>query len=164
MQQPTARTYVLNIVLGFVPDLIVAWAVMRLTDNEWSSFWITLVALQAIYFFFWFKQALWSWLLFWIIGKWQMARYLENFFIESRFPPPDEYTIDLEDYFSGMVANEELDCDVRIRAAFENGTCNRMKVSQRYSMVMQINSASKIALKRYAKLAARFNVSPATER
>jgi hypothetical protein len=34
---------------------------------------------------------------------------------------------------------------------------NGMKVSRRYSMVMQLNSVSKIALRRYAKLAARFN-------
>jgi hypothetical protein len=144
-------------ILAFVPDLVVAWAAMRLTDNEWSSFWITLVALQALYFFFWFKQALWGWLLFWLIGKRQMARYLENFFIESRFPPPDEYIKDLDDYFTGMVANEELECDTRIRAAYENGTLNGMKVSRRYSMFIQLNSASKIALKRYAKLAANFS-------
>jgi hypothetical protein len=129
---------------------------MRLTDSGWSGFWITLLALQAIYFFFWFKQALWGWLLFWIVGKRQLARHLENFFIESRFPAPGRYTIDLDDYLSGLVANEELDCDTRLRAAYENGTLNGLKVSRRYSMVLQLNSASKIALKRYAKLAARF--------
>jgi hypothetical protein len=144
-----------------VPDLLVAWAVMRLTDNEWSSFWITLVALQAIYFFLWFKQALWGWLLFWIVGKRQSAPYLENFFIENRFPPPDEYTLDLDDYLSGITFNEELDCNTRIRAAYENGALDGMKISRRYSMVMQLNSASKIAFRRYAKLAARFNVSTA---
>ena len=92
--EPKVHTYVLNVILAFVPDLVVAWAAMRLTDSGWSGFWITLLVLQAIYFFFWFKQALWGWLLFWIIGKRQMARYLENSFIESRFPPPDEYTLE----------------------------------------------------------------------
>ena len=53
--------------------------------------------------------------------------------------------------------NEEIDCDIRIRAAYENGTLNGMKISRRYSMVMQLNSASNIALRRYAKLAAKFN-------
>jgi hypothetical protein len=157
--EPKVHTYVLNVILAFVPDLVVAWAAMRLTDSGWSGFWITLLVLQAIYFFFWFKQALWGWLLFWIIGKRQMARYLENSFIESRFPPPDEYTLDLDDYFSGMVANKDLDCDTRIRAAYENGSLYGMKVSRRYSMVMQLNFASKIAFRRYAKLAARFNTS-----
>ena len=154
--EPKVHMYVLNMVLAFVPDLVVAWAAMRLTDNEWSSFWIALIALQVIYFFFWLKQALWGWLLFWLIGRRQTAHYLENYFIESHFPPPDEYTIDIDDYFSGMVANDGLDCDTRIRAAYENGTLNGMKASRRYSMVMQLNSASKIALTRYKQLAARF--------
>jgi hypothetical protein len=158
---PTVRTYALNIVLALVPDLVVAWAAMRLTDSGWSGFWITLLALQAIYFFLWFKQALWGWLLFWIVGKRQSARYLENFFIENRFPPPDQHTLDLEDYLSGITSNEELDCNTRIRAAYENGGLDGMKISRRYAMVIQLNSASKIALKRYAKLAARFNVRPA---
>jgi hypothetical protein len=71
--------------------------------------------------------------------------------------PPDKYTLDLDDYFSGMVSNEELDCNTRIRAAHEEGALNGMKTSRRYSMVLQLNSASKIALRRYAKIAARFN-------
>jgi hypothetical protein len=149
--EPKVHTYVLNVILAFVPDLVVAWAVMRLTESGWSGFWITLLALQAIYFFFWLKQALWGWLLFWIIGRQQMARYLENFFIESRFPPPDNYTLDLDDYFSGIVANKELNCDTRISAAYENGTLNGMKVSRRYSLVMQLNSASKIAFRQLRK-------------
>src|SRR5947209_1768269 len=155
--EPKVHTYVLNFILAFVPDLVVAWAAMRLTDNGWFGFWITLLALQGIYFFFWLKQALWGWLLFWIIGRQQMARHLENSFIERRFSPPDEYTLDLDDYFSGTVTNEELNYDTRIRAAYENGTLNGMKASRRNSMVMQLNSASKIAFRRYAKLAASFN-------
>lgn len=154
--EPKVHTYILNMLLAFVPDLVVAWAAMRLTDNEWATFWIAIITLQAIYFFFWFKQALWGWLLFFLIGKRQLARNLENFFIEARFPPPNEYTLDLDDYLSSMVANEELNCETRIRAAYENGTLNGMKASRRYSLVVQLNSASKLAMKRYERLAARF--------
>jgi hypothetical protein len=46
----TARTYTLNILLAFVPDLIVAWIAASLTDSGWSGFFITLLVLQAIYF------------------------------------------------------------------------------------------------------------------
>jgi hypothetical protein len=81
---------------------------------------------------------------------------LENFFIESRFPAPDKYTHDLDDYLSGMIINEDLDSDARIRASYESGTLNGMKVSRRYALVMQLNSASKIALNRYRKIANRF--------
>jgi len=58
--EPQARTYFLNAVLVFVPDLVVGWAAARLTDSGWYGFFITLIALQAIYFFSWFKKALWD--------------------------------------------------------------------------------------------------------
>jgi hypothetical protein len=53
---PTARTYVLNIILAFMPDLLVAWAAAEFTDSGWSGFFITLLVLQAIYFFLWGKN------------------------------------------------------------------------------------------------------------
>ena len=154
--EPQARKYLLNMVLAFVPDLVVSWLVARLTDSGWSGFFVTLVALQAIYFFFWFKTALWAWLLFWVYGKRQMAAHLENYFIDSRFPPPDEYTADLDDYFSGISNNEELDGTIRAKAAYELGTLNGLKAARRFSLVLQLNSAAAIALKRYARLANRF--------
>jgi hypothetical protein len=94
--EPQARTYFLNAVLVFAPDLVVGWAAARLTDSGWYGFFITLIALQAIYFFSWFKKALWAWPLFWIYRKRQMAAYLENYFIDSHFPVPDEFTTDLD--------------------------------------------------------------------
>jgi hypothetical protein len=36
--EPQARTYVLNMVFAFVPDLVVCWAAARLTDSGWSGF------------------------------------------------------------------------------------------------------------------------------
>src|SRR5262249_6143456 len=86
---PSAQTYILNMVLAFIPDLLICWAVMNVTDRGWSGFFLTLLALQMIYLFFWLKTALWSWLLFWIYGRDQMALYLEKFFFEARFPIPD---------------------------------------------------------------------------
>jgi hypothetical protein len=115
-----------------------------------------LVALQAIYFFFWFKNALWAWLLFWIYRKRQLAAYLENWFIDSRFPVPDEYTTNLVDYLSAISNNEELDGNTRVNAAHELGTLVGLKVALKFSMLLQLNSAAKIALKRYAHLADRF--------
>jgi hypothetical protein len=59
-----ARKYFINTVLGFVPDLVVCWAAARFTDSGWPGFFLALLGLQAIYLFFWFKNAIWSWLLF----------------------------------------------------------------------------------------------------
>jgi hypothetical protein len=144
-----ALKYILNMVIALVPDLVVCWAAARLTDSGWSGFFITLVVLQAIYFFFWLKQALWAWLVFWVYGKRQMAAVLENFFIDSHFPAPDKYTTDLDDYFSEISNNEELDPNTRVKATFELGTINGLKTARRFSYLLQFNSAAGIAMKRY---------------
>jgi hypothetical protein len=155
MMDPQARRYFLNIVLAFVPDLIVCWAAARLTDSGWYGFFITLIALQAIYFFFWFKNALWAWLLFWIYGKQKAAAHLESWFIDCRLPAPDKYITDLDDYLSEISNNAALDADTRVKAAHELGTLNGLKTARKFSMLLQINSAAKIALKRLAMSRAR---------
>src|ERR1700756_3103999 len=81
----------LNVALGFVPDLLLCWLVAHLTNSGWYGFFLAFCSLQAIYFFFWLKTASWAWLLFWLFGKRQLATYLENYLIESRFPNPHKY-------------------------------------------------------------------------
>lgn len=151
--EPQARTYVLNMVLGSVPDLIVCWAAMRLTDSGWSGFFIALVALQAVYLFFWFKNALWAWLLFWVYRRRKIAAILEKYFVDGRFPVPDKYTADLDDYLGEIVDNKALDATTRVMAAFELGTLNGFKIAGKFSLLLQMNSAAGIAMRRYAILA-----------
>ena len=154
--EPQARTYVLGMALGSVPDLVICWAAMRLTDSGWSGFFIALVALQAIYLFFWFKTALWTWLVFWVYGKRKIAAHLENWFIDNRFPVPDEYTTEVDDYLSEISNNESLDASTRVKAAHELGTFNGLRLARKYSLMLQLNSAAGLAMKRYARLANRF--------
>lgn len=149
--EPQARTYLLNMLLAFVPDLVVGWIAARLTDSGWYGFFITLIVLQAIYFFFWFKNALWAWLLFWIYGKQQVAAHLEKWFIDSHLPVPSKYATDLDDYLSEVSNNEALDANTRVKAAHELGTLNGYKGVRKISLLLQINLASKIAMKRYAR-------------
>jgi hypothetical protein len=150
--EPQARSYVLGMVIALVPDLVVCWAAAHLTDSGWSGFFISLIVLQAVYFFFWLKQALWGWLVFWVYGKRHMAGYLENSFIDSRFPPPSKYIADLDDYFS-EISNDELDPTTRVKAAHELGTLNGLKTARRFSMILQLNSVAGIALKQYGRKA-----------
>jgi hypothetical protein len=149
----TTRTVMLNVALGFVPDLAVAWAASNITDSGWQGFFITLLVLQCIYFFFWAKTALWSWLLFWIYRKEQMAGHIEKYFSDAKFPAPLPYTKFMDDYLSEMTGHELLDCATRIKAAFEAGTLNGYKYLGRGSLVLQLNSAAAVAMKRYARVA-----------
>jgi hypothetical protein len=43
--------------------------------------------------------------------------------------------------------------ELKIKAAYEKGTLNGFKVAQRYTLVLMMASASKIAMNRYAKYA-----------
>jgi hypothetical protein len=156
----TARSYALNAVLAFAPDLLVAWAASKLTESGWQGFLITLLVLQCIYFFFWAKQAAWSWLLFWIYGKEQMASFLQRFFAENRFPAPSAHAKDFDDYLVEMIGNPALDPSIRIKAAYEAGTLNGFKTCRRYSLVMQLNSAASLAQRRYTRTA---SPAPATD-
>ena len=103
-----------------------------------------------------FKAALWSWLLFWIFGKRQMAAFLENYFIDNRFPAPHELAPDLEDYLGEVSNNVEIDATTRVKAAYELGTLNGFKTARRYSLVLQVNLAGRVVLERYARLSKRF--------
>jgi hypothetical protein len=154
---PETRTYLWGAVIGSVPDLVICWVAMRLTDRGWFGFFIAYAVLQAIYLFFWLKTALWSWLLFWVYSKKRLATHLENWFIDNHFPVPDEYTNELDDYLSEIANNKTVDASTRLRAAFEHGTLNGLKIARRHSMFLQVISAGKIAMKRYARLANRFS-------
>jgi uncharacterized membrane protein YdjX (TVP38/TMEM64 family) len=88
---PETRTYLWGAALGSVPDLVICWVAMDLTDSGWSGFFTTYAVLQAIYLFFWLKTALWSWLVFWLYGKKRIAARFENWLIDNHFPVPGEY-------------------------------------------------------------------------
>jgi hypothetical protein len=152
MQQPTTRRYLLAMLLGFIPDLFIGYVVARQTDSGWSGFFITVLALQGLYLLLWLKNAPWGWLMFWLYGRRRIADHLENFFIESHFPVPGEYTSDLDDYLNEIVNNEALDTKTRIKAAVELGTLNGYRNSGKLSVVLQVNIAARIAFKRYARL------------
>jgi hypothetical protein len=147
----SGRTQLLGSVLSFLPDLVISWGAMRLTDSGWSGFFITLVVLRGVYFCVWLRTELWTWLLFWTHSKEGMAGALELEFIHSRFPLPDRRTHCAEDYYAGIANNEKLAGVPRVRAAFLLGTVAGLRLGSRFSLVSQVNSAGELAMKRYAK-------------
>jgi hypothetical protein len=149
MNQET-RTYLWGVVIGSVPDLIICWVAMRLTDSGWSGFFITYAVLQGIYLFFWLKTAVWSWLVFWVYSKKKIAAHFENCFIDSHYPVPNEYAGSLEDYLGEIKNNNAVDANTRVKAASDHGTLNGLKIANRYSMLLQFSLAGKIAMERYA--------------
>lgn len=148
-----ATNVILNIGIGLVPDALLCWAYASMTDGGWRDFFIAFAVLQALYFFLWAKTAAWQWLLFWIYGKRALSRSMEKFFRESNFPAPRSFDDDIDDYLSGIVDDEAIVHETRIKASFELGTLNGLKTAGRTSVVWRLFSASKSALNRYARYA-----------
>jgi hypothetical protein len=133
---PETRTYLWGMVVGNIPDLVICWIAMRLTDSGWSGFFIAYAVLQAIYLFFWLKTTLWSWLVFWVYSEKRMAAHFENWFIDNQFPAPGEYDRNLEDYLSEISNNKSVNADTRVKAAFEHGSFNGLKIAGKNSMIL----------------------------
>lgn len=57
------RSFWKNAALSAIPDLLIAWALMKCTDGGVETFFFTLIALQAAYFTLWAKRSIWSWTL-----------------------------------------------------------------------------------------------------
>ena len=77
-----AAKITLNILLGFLPDLAIAWAISRFTESGQQGFWYTLLALQVLYLLLWIKTVGWSWVVFWVFGREQMAGVIQKYLTE----------------------------------------------------------------------------------
>jgi hypothetical protein len=145
--------FVIGAALGCVPDALIAWAYVKLVDGGWSEFWYAIIVLQALYFALWIKRALWAWLIFFIYQRRSMARTLENFFRENKFPRPEMWVGTIDDYLDQILFDDAADPKLRETASFEKGTLNGFKVAQHISLLLMMGSASKLAIARYARYA-----------
>jgi hypothetical protein len=146
-------TIVRNVVLGMVPDILIAWGYAHYMDGGWPEFWTAIVALQALYFALWLKRALWVWPLFWLFSRRSMAKTMETFLRDNYFPRPEMWVGDFDDYLQQIEMDQDIDPKTKIKAAFEHGTLNGLKASRNYMMIMMTNSAGKLALNRYTRYA-----------
>jgi hypothetical protein len=140
----------LRIIIAFVPDMVIGWVAAHLTNSGWYGFFVTVVALQAVYFFLWLKRGLWSWFLFWVHNKKVQAALIEQFFITSRFQNPADFTDDLDDYFNQIASNEKADTNSRMKAAEMIGMRDGLRAAGKFSDILQMDMAAKIAMARYA--------------
>jgi hypothetical protein len=145
------RSFYKNLVLAFIPDLLIAWAVMKYMDGGAETFFFTLIGLQAVYFALWVKRSLWGWLIFLMTNRSFMSGHMEDFLVQENFPKPPDYISDPDDYFSGIVDDEAEDCKIRVKAARELGTLSGITVAGQYQFAVQLRMATEDAIQRYAK-------------
>ena len=116
------RSYWKNAALSAVPDVLIAWAAMRLMDGGVEVFFGTLIALQAVYLALWIKRSAWSWLLFWLTNRSMMSGHIEEVLAQQRFPRPPDFISGPDEYYSGIVDDESVKNSIRLKAAQELGT------------------------------------------
>ncbi|MHC2575988.1 hypothetical protein ACVI1J_002298 [Bradyrhizobium diazoefficiens] len=148
------RSYWKNVALSVIPDLLIAWAAMRLMDGDAAAFFGTLIALQAVYLALWIKRSAWSWLLFWLSNRSFMSGHIEEVLARDNFPRPPDFISGPDDYYSGIVENKGEACEMRIKAAHELGTLAGISVAGQHQLAIQLRMAMEDALQRYAKQAA----------
>jgi hypothetical protein len=151
IQSKINRNIATNAILGFIPDVLIAWVATLVTDNGWVGFFVVLLGLQCVYLFVWLKTFIWSWLIFWVLGRRKMSAHMENFLLQSRFPRPPEYVGGITDYLAKVANDRKADAKVRIAAATEVGTLNGVKLAGKHSLGAQLHFAFEDALEKYAK-------------
>jgi len=124
--------FVINFVLGWVPDALIALAYAKFVELGWSEFWVAMLALQALYFALWFKHAVWAWLLFWLYNRFPLARTFEKFFADNKLPRPEMWVGDLDDYFDQILGDDTIDAETKIKVAYEKGSLNGSRLRSRF--------------------------------
>lgn len=145
------RSYWKNAALSVIPDLLIAWAVMKYFDSGWEAFLGTLVGLQVVYFALWIKRTIWSWTLFTLTNRAFMSGHVEDVLARDGYPKPPDFISGPDDYYREIVDNENEDPQIRIKASFELGTLAGITVAGQHQLAIQLRMAMEDALQRYAK-------------
>ena len=137
--------------LSLVPDLLIALAVMKLTDNEWSTFWATLGVLLLIYLLIWLKGLVWSVVVWRFFAR---SREVERNYLllrEFKMPPPERADEGASEYFHRLRQDADLACETRIVAA-EVGAMLRLATVHKGLLVgMRVEDSWGAAIARLAR-------------
>jgi hypothetical protein len=151
IQSKQERGFLANSLRNLVPDILIAWVGAYYFDSGALGFFGIIAGLQCLYFLIWLKTFIWSWLLFWILGRKKMARAIEDTLYKSRYPQPPEYVGGIEDYLSQVSNDSKIHPSLRTKAATDLGTMAGIKIAGRLSMGMQLHLAYEDALEEYSR-------------
>ena len=149
IQSQIKRAFWRNIALGTLPDLLIAAAAAYYFDSGLLGFVAVYLGLQAIYLAIWIKNALWGWGLFTLFGKKETTGNILATLREKRFPEPDNYIIDVEDYFLRVARMKDVSDEVRIEAVNMAGLVEYAKATGQMGRALQFAVTLEGAVKAY---------------
>ena len=139
---------VIAFVLGWLPDALVAFVVMKLTNDEWSTFWWVWLGIQVLYLLNWLKKTAWAWLVwrFWMRSR--ASSEAVTVLKSCNFPKPESDEHDIESFFTRLMEDDQQPVPIRIRAA-EWRAAIHTGTSQGLQNALQVHRAWADALEAY---------------
>jgi hypothetical protein len=106
-----------TIILSLVPDSIIAYAIMRLLDEQsWRFFIYIFLALQLFYLIRWVFQSIIGWINF-KMHKDELINAIYKTLKENKFPEPEKYGFDEkfpESYYRTILSDTDLRVEIRM--------------------------------------------------
>ncbi len=133
--------FIIAFVGGLIPELTLAYIVMKLTDEGWSIFLLTYIAIQLFYLIVWFFRSIVNTLFFRAFFKRQMVKGIYETLIKHRYPIGD-YVIydkaDVERYFEDIAYEPQLQAETRIHAGSICTRFNLLREMGKYQGFLRI--------------------------
>jgi len=139
------------IVLGWIPDALIAFIAMKLMDDEWSTFWWVLLAIQVLYFLNWAKKVAWGSLVWRLWLRRRLRDEALSILTACQFPKPEDGDEDIQTFFTRLIDDDEQPVGVRVRAAEWRATIHANSEQRGLLAGMRLHEAWGNALAAFAK-------------
>jgi hypothetical protein len=148
IERKQTRQLWLNFLLALIPDAVIAYVAMRVTDSGWVGFAIVFFGLWAVYLAIWLKNSIWGWLVYVLWGKRQMTAAMLSGLRANKYPEPDDFEKSGDDYLQKLVSDESLPVDTRLKAMADFANIHALNQFG-FQRFLQVSSALDNALEQY---------------
>jgi len=145
------RAVWVNILLGLVPDVLIAAVLAKLYDGGIFGFVLTFLGIQVLCVLLWVKSSAWSWLMFYISNRKHAASLLLDGLRARKFPEPNDYQQSIQGFFGGVASDEAQPMPLRLAAAAELGSLNYPAAQGEFQKALQLSLAYEDALIAYKR-------------
>jgi hypothetical protein len=118
MAANSKRLVFINYLLGFIPDLIMSWIIVKIFHWGLEYIFLAFLGLQILYLTLWFKNTIWTWIVFAVFNRRIGANGILTLLRAGQFPEPEEDDAP-DNYLKGIIADETSAPDLRILAMAE---------------------------------------------
>jgi len=145
------RTISSHSLLGFIPDTLLSLLVVFWLEEGALVFIAVFVGLQLLYLTRWLIAAAFGWSHLHVTGRKKMAASYSDYLHEHKYPEPEDYQKSPEDYLEETMNNEEIDFDVRLKAATNFGTFVTYRSTGQLQLLFKCSLAMEDAIEEYKR-------------